>query len=189
MSRMILATAGQRKSNKVWQECLNYAHALSRHKCLSLQEIWLVYYQRIRIGLRSCSDLRPHELSKLHEILLREVAQIPAVASTPAPVIQSSGHLIATRWAMIQERSELIDPLCFDYLRYLWGCGERSDMNALLISERLGFVLDNMEKTLGQIESGKIALKDVQRYGSEHDNKMKTLYRYARQRELTHFKK
>lgn len=189
MSRLILATAGQRKANKIWQECLNYAHALSRHKCLSLQEIWQVYYQRIRIGLRSCSDLRPHELSKLHEMLLREVAQISSISSIPAPVVQMSGHSIADRWAMIWDRSEAIDPLCFDYLRYLWGCGERSDMNALPISERLGFVLDNMEKTLGQIDSGKISLKDVQRYGSEHDNKMKTLYRYARQRELTHSQK
>ena len=59
MSRKILATPGQRKANKVWQECLNYANALSRHKSLSLQEIWQVYYQRVRIGLRSCSVLRP----------------------------------------------------------------------------------------------------------------------------------
>ena len=189
MSRMILATPGQRKANKVWQECLNYANALSRHRCLSLQEIWQVYYQRVRIGLRSCSDLRPHELSKLHELLLFDVAQISSPPSLPAPVVESSGHSISDRWAMIQDRSESIDPLCFDYLRYLWGSGGRSEMNALPFECRLEFVLTNMEKTLSQIESGKIALKDVQRYGAEHDNKLKTLYRYARQRELTNFQK
>ena len=90
---------------------------------------------------------------------------------------QTLHSLIGHRWAMIQDRSASIDPLCFDYLRYLWGCGGRSDMNALPFESRIEFVLTNMEKTLGQIESGEIALKDVQRYGSEHGFKVKSLYR------------